>query len=435
MPARRGACPGLSAPMPTGDGLLVRLLPIGTISLAAFAALCRAARRQGNGVIEITSRGSVQMRGLSNETTPQFAAEIAALDIAANDGVPILCNPLAGIDAEEILDSAALAAELRRALAVTTLAKKLGAKVSVAIDGGGAIGLAKLPADIRLTVDRDNGRSSLRIAVGGDEASAGLLGVVASSDAVIAATKLLEALAKRGPDARARDIVATEGVKPFRSAIADLLTSAHSRDSGNPALGPRFPADERSARGAIGARPLRGGSLACGVGLAFGHSDAAALERLVAIAEAAGASGFRTAPGRALLILGLAPRSASAFVAAAEHLGFVVRANDPRRNVVACAGAPICASAHIAARALAPRVAEQIAPYCGDGSTVHISGCAKGCAHAAPAALTMVGTLDGCALVADGSARDAPFALVTSNELPEAIARFARERKWEVAHG
>ena len=123
-PVRRGACPGLSAPMPTGDGLLVRLHPIGTIPLAAFAELCRAARRHGNGVIEITSRGSIQVRGLSNETAPQFAADIAALDIAADDGVPIVCNPLAGIDAEEIFDSAALAAELRRALAGAGVGEK-----------------------------------------------------------------------------------------------------------------------------------------------------------------------------------------------------------------------------------------------------------------------------------------------------------------------
>ena len=117
MPARRGACPGLSAPMPTGDGLLVRLHPIGSIPLVAFAELCRGARRYGNGVIEITSRGSIQVRGLRNETAPQFAADIAALDIAADDGVPVLCNPLAGIDAGEIFDSDSLAAELRRVLA------------------------------------------------------------------------------------------------------------------------------------------------------------------------------------------------------------------------------------------------------------------------------------------------------------------------------
>ena len=35
LPRRRGACPGLSAPMPTGNGLLVRLLPVGTIALDA----------------------------------------------------------------------------------------------------------------------------------------------------------------------------------------------------------------------------------------------------------------------------------------------------------------------------------------------------------------------------------------------------------------
>ncbi|MBV8321379.1 MAG: precorrin-3B synthase, partial [Hyphomicrobiales bacterium] len=61
---RRGICPGLSQPMATGDGLLVRLTPTGTtMSCEAFAALCTAARNCGNGVIEITSRGSIQIRG------------------------------------------------------------------------------------------------------------------------------------------------------------------------------------------------------------------------------------------------------------------------------------------------------------------------------------------------------------------------------------
>ena len=186
--------------------------------------------------------------------------------------------------------------------------------------------------------------------------------------------------------------------------------------------------------GSIGTYRLRDGSLACGIGLAFGHSDATALERLADAANDAGANGFRAAPERALIAVGLPPRAASAFAAAAENLGFIVRADDPRRSVVACAGAPICAFAHIAARALAPLVAEQISPQPDGAVTVHISGCAKGCAQAAPATLTVVGTPDGCALVADGAARDAPFAVVATNELPMAIARFAREQKQEAAH-
>jgi precorrin-3B synthase len=121
------------------------------------------------------------------------------------------------------------------------------------------------------------------------------------------------------------------------------------------------------------------------------------------------------------MAVGLAPEPTSAFAAAAEQLGFITRANDPRRHVIACAGAPVCASAHIASRALAPLIAGEAE------CTIHISGCAKGCAHAAPAALTIVGTPDGCALVATGSARDAPFAVVPTGELPAAIAKFMHE--------
>jgi precorrin-3B synthase len=178
----------------------------------------------------------------------------------------------------------------------------------------------------------------------------------------------------------------------------------------------------------IGLHRLHDGSLACGIGLAFGHTDARSLERLVEAAAAVGASGFRAAAGRTLMTIGLTAEAAPGFVIAAEQLGFIVRADDPRRRVIACAGAPVCASAHIAARALAPLIAEKAE------CTVHISGCAKGCAHAASAALTVVGTPDGCALVADGSARDAPFAIVATGELPAAIAKFVRVRTHGASH-
>src|SRR5204862_81110 len=88
---RRGACPGLSAPMATGDGLLARLTPAGsTIALDAFAGLCGAAQTHGNGIVEITSRGSIQVRGLSAASAPLFAAEVASLGIEAGDGSPLL---------------------------------------------------------------------------------------------------------------------------------------------------------------------------------------------------------------------------------------------------------------------------------------------------------------------------------------------------------
>jgi precorrin-3B synthase len=409
--------------MPTGDGLLVRLMPTGTVSLAAFAQLCAAARRYGNGVVEITSRGNIQIRGLSETSAAPFAAAVAALDIAAEDGVPVHINPLAGLDAEEILDAHELAADLRRTLARRSIAAKLGAKVCVAIDGGGALHLDGLAADVRLRAEPLNGGVALRVSVGGDGAGAADLGLVSTADGVAAALLLLDVLARHGRDARARDVVAKEGTVKFRSAIADLLLSARPRESGDPVPDSRLRGNEREMVSPIGAYALRNGSLAYGIGLAFGHSDAGALERLIDSANDVGASGFRAAPRRALIAIGLPSQAASAFAVAADKLGFITRAGDSRCHVIACAGAPVCASAHIASRALAPLIAGKAT------GIVHISGCAKGCAHVAPAALTIVGTAEGCALVANGSARDAPFAIVPTCELPAAIAKYRHETR------
>jgi precorrin-3B synthase len=413
--------------MPTGDGLLTRFAPVGTITLTAFKRLCAAARTYGNGIVEVTARGSIQIRGLSTVSARQFEDEIAALEIAAQDGVPIHCNPLSGIDAEEILDVTPLAFKLRQILARRPPAA-LDAKVSVAIDGGGKLNLARVGADIRLTAQSMNGEAFLRVAAGGDDISAADLGQVAPDDGVEAAWRLLGLLAERG-HVRARDIIAAEGTAIFRKAL-----SAGGALRWTPA---RADADEmRGDRkglccGApvIALHRLRDGSLASGIGLPFGHADADALERLADAAAVAGGCGLRAAPDRALLAIGLTEQRAADFVAAAEQFGFVTHANDPRRHVVACAGAPLCASAYLATREMAPRIAAAAARYLARETTIHVSGCAKGCAHPTAAALTVVGTSGDCALVANGPARDAPFTAVPVNELPAAIERYLRDQK------
>jgi precorrin-3B synthase len=134
------------------------------------------------------------------------------------------------------------------------------------------------------------------------------------------------------------------------------------------------------------------------------------------------------------MIIGLVDEGAPRLAVAAESLGFIIRADDPRRHVIACAGAPICSSAHIAARAIAPQIAAIAAPHLGPEFDIHISGCAKGCAHARAAALTVVGTPQGCALIANGSVRESPFATVANGELPAAIEQYVRARQREGSH-
>ncbi len=75
--------------------------------------------------------------------------------------------------------------------------------------------------------------------------------------------------------------------------------------------------------------------------------------------------------------------------------------------MVACPGAPACASGLIPARALAAEIAEAL-PASDEGIAVHVSGCAKGCAHPAPALLTVIGTTQGYGFVRNETARSEP---------------------------
>ena len=410
-PFRRGACPGLSAPMQTGDGLLVRLMPAATIALDAMAGLCAAARQQGNGIIEITARGSIQVRGLAAASAAPFADAVARLGIATHDGVPVIADPLAGLDPDAVIDADALAAKIRGALAAQAFAHRLSAKVSAVIDGGGALHLDALSADIRLRAAASPDGVCLHVAIGGDAATAVPIGAIAPTRAGETVGRLLDVIAAQGPDARARDIVRRDGIGAFRAAAGDPWIDA-----------PRPP--PRPAAEPVGTHKQRAGHVAVGVGLAFGHTDAPTLEALLDAATSAGAHGARPAPGRVLLFVGLRPNSVSPLVAAARALGFITDPKDPRRRVVACAGAPVCCSGEIPARTLAPQVAQAAARLIGAGEVIHISGCRKGCAHRGPAALAAVGRAGQCDLLVDGAAAGS----VAIDDLPHAIARLARQR-------
>jgi precorrin-3B synthase len=397
--------------MATGDGLLARLTPSGsTIGLDAFGGLCRAARKHGNGILEITSRGSIQIRGLSAASAPLFADDVAALGIGGSDGIPVLADPLSGLDPDAAFDAGVLAAALRAALASVSIASRLSAKVSVVVDGGCALHLGGVAGDIRLRAVDDPDGARLHVALGGDAATSVPIGVVAPENAVACVLRLLELLAAKAPDGRMRDIARGEGLSVLKAAVANLVV-----EGPDPGV--------RPAAVPIGRHPLRTGDVAIGVGLPFGHSQSDALLRLVEAARRAGAAGLRTAPGRALLVLGLAAGAADAFVTDADALGFIVGAGDPRRRVVACAGAPICASGQIPARALAPlvvRAAGALSP----GDVIHVSGCYKGCAHPGLASVAIFGRDGGCDVVLDGE----PTCSATVDDLPNQLNAILRAR-------
>ena len=405
MSASRGACPTLFTPMQTGDGLLARFVPADRITPARFIAFCAAAERHGNGTIEVSVRGSLQVRGLSAQSAPPFAADTEQLGIAVQ-GVPIITNPLVD-DPAALVDASEIAAALRAAIDAAGLA--LAPKVSVIVDGGGTLHLDALAADVRLRAINTNGGPCFQVALAGDAATATPLGSIPTSGAVDVVLDLLRAIAARG-DARAADLLRNEGLAAFQNL--SRLRCDVSRPQPRPAAE------------IIGLRPLGDDRFALGVALAFGHARADLLADLARAAANRGASIVRPAPDRAVLLIGLRRADAVTLAREADRLGFIVRADDPRRRIVACPGRPACGSGLFASRALAAQIAG-LARSPSGGIAVHVSGCRKGCAHPGAAALTIVGTERGCGIVHHGSARAAPTAYVNPADIASEFARVA----------
>lgn len=383
MSLRRGTCPSLSQPMQTGDGLLARINPLGgRVSARQLAGLARAAERFGNGILEVTARGSMQVRGLRVESAAGLGTEVEALEIPARSGLPVDINPLAGLDADEIVDPRPLAREIWQRSDALGLSKQLGPKVSVTVDGGGTLRLGGLIADVKLEAQTS---ASWLLRVGGASATARALGHFPPLDAAEATLRILQAVAECGPAARVRDL-----------SDAELATSSgrKPRTSLAPVAAERPP---------VGRFALAGGDQARGFALAYGQIAGKAL---AAFAEALGEEReIQLAPGRGLIVLNVAQEDDAALLAAAAGLGLVTDPADPRLSIAVCAGKPACASAHLTTRSLADRLAVS-RPDLLDGSfTLHVSGCQKQCACPSGPMVSLVGVeRGGYAISAEGTA-------------------------------
>jgi precorrin-3B synthase len=244
------------------------------------------------------------------------------------------------------------------------------------VDGGGQISLAGLKADIRLVaLTADRWAVSIADDVSKDLSTRQALDLVAG---------ILQQLANLG----------------FASRAADLAPAPK-------------PVGIRPASSPIGTFALQDSS-ATGIALPFGSATADASISLANAAEEMGITEFRLAPYHGLLAID----ANKAFTEQAAQLGFLTKPHDPRTRISACIGSDGCASGHVPARAVAAR----LAPYLPANDHLHVSGCAKGCAHPRPAGITLVGRADGYGLVIGGKAGDTPQALMQADQLESTLA-------------
>jgi sulfite reductase beta subunit-like hemoprotein len=306
-------CPGVLRLHEAADGRLARVrVPGGRIGPDGLAALADAADL-GSGVMELTGRAAVQIRGL-----PAGAGEACAGRLAAGGLVPapdhdrvrnILASPVAGRHPDARAEIDDVVAELDRRICANASLTALSGRFLFSVDDGSGL-LGGRPADVAL-VALDAGRFRL---YAGSEPATRWAGPVFRADAAAAAVATARATlagTQAGPRVRARP--------------------AHAREPGRQQL-PLGTLRQRDGRLAVTAMPR------------LARLDPPAVRALAALTHAH-ATDVRISPQRTLTVVDIAPDHGGAILGTLEGLGLITDPASGWYGLTACAGLGACARA------------------------------------------------------------------------------------------
>jgi precorrin-3B synthase len=337
------ACPGILELHEARDGQVARVrLPGGFVSPSALRALADLARRFGDGRVDLTSRGNVQLRGVRAGDTGELSRHAVAaglLPSAAHDRARnIIASPLAGLGGHPQLRP--MVDALDRGLRADPALAALPGRFLVSVDdGGGHASISTCDVGVR----RRGGRFDLVVA--GRET--GVHGPARTAPALaLAAARAFLDQRRACPD-----VVRVAGLPDGGSAVAASV-GGHLDE----------PAADTTTRLPLGPLP---GVAAIVVAAPLGRLDAAHLD-LVAALLPPGEVARLAAAGRVVVPLAGLAEAARSHLARA---GLLVADDHPLAAVTACSGTA-CARSLADVRALATRVG---------GDPVHWAGCGRRC--------------------------------------------------------
>jgi precorrin-3B synthase len=377
---RAFACPGLMRIVPARDGGLARLRLAGGVSSAhAARAVARAARECGSGVIEVTNRANLQLRGIRDD------AHAALIDIALEAGLGpstagaddirnVMLSPLASDDTR------ALADRIIDAMQADASLHALSPKFALQLDAGERLAMLDHPHDLWLCAIDDGARFAFGFAGTMRQRPSG---AIHRSDVVTFVSGVLRRfLALATPEEhRMRDLLARIGVARFLEAF-DVDAAVQNWRRG--------PADASLRLGAH-AEPFRATWYA-GAQTPLGRLDATTLEALADIADTQAEGRLTMTPWQSVLIPGIAAHDAHDVLQRLHALGLAIDPREPLARLIACAGSEGCAKSRADTKADAHRLASLLPS---DEGEVHLSGCERSCAAAHPVPVTLYAVAPG----------------------------------------
>lgn len=369
---RGDACPGAVRLYEADDGWLARVrVPGGRLSVEQGRALGALSEELGDGHLELTARGNLQMRALAPDAGAELAARLHAVgllpSVAHDRARNIVASPLSGLDGHGHVDVSSWVREVDERLCARRELTRLSGRFLIALDDGRG-DVASLGADVTVVATP---AGTVRLRLSDVDTALTVPAAHAARLAAGAAAAFLAVRGQLGSDAwRVAELpgAAQLIVERLSREPALLLSKA---DWVNEHIAPTTPA--------LGVVHSPGGCVSLSVLSKLGRLTDQQWRAVTAVsAEAVGE--LRITPWRGVVIPHVPPAAVVEALGALLDAGFVAEETSPFAGVTACTGRPGCARSLADVRRDAMTALASVPPGHRE-LPVHLSGCGRRCGH------------------------------------------------------
>ena len=389
----------------------------GRLTSDQLRAIAWASETHGRDLADVTDRQNVQLHWIRIEDVPEIWERLESTGLTTAEACGdtprvILGCPLAGIDADEILDASPAIAEIRDRFVGTTEFSNLPRKYKTSISGCAVRCTDPEINDVSLVgVEHPEAGPGYDLWVGGGLSTnpmfAQRLGAFVpperAGEAWAAVTSLFREYGYRLSRNRSRlkFLVKDWGAEEFRRVLEKEFLDSLLPDG--PAPQPAAP----QLRDHVGVHPQRDGRAYVGFAPRAGRLSGHQLRLLADLADRFGSGRIRTTSRQKFVIVDVEPAVTDELVARLDELDLAAFPSPFRKSVMACTGIEFCKLAIGETKGRARWLAEELdrrLPAFGEEIRVHVNGCPNSCARFQVAD---IGLMSALAKRPDGTKSDA----------------------------
>jgi sulfite reductase (ferredoxin) len=378
----------------------------GRLSNDQLRVIAYISRRYARGTADVTDRQNIQLHWIEIENVPDIWEALESVGLSTTEACGdtprvILGCPLAGIDADEIIDGTPEIAAIGEQYIGDAAFSNLPRKFKSAISGCPAQCAIHEINDIAFVgVVNGDGETGYDLWVGGGLSTNPMIGKRLGAfvrpgqvaEVWAGVTGLFRDYGYRRLRHRARIkfLVADWGPEKFREVLEKEYLGYALPD------GPAPDAPRDGIRDHVGVHPQRDGNYYVGFAPVVGRLSADALDVIADLAARYGSGRVHTTTEQKMVILDVPSERTEDLVAELDAAGLPARPSAFRRHTMACTGIEFCKLAIVETKARAADLISELErrlPGFDTPVTINVNGCPNSCARIQTADIGLKGSL------------------------------------------